>query len=98
MKLTRDIPAIFAVAALVLTGPLLAQASHQTKVSTDTSVSNGVATTTTTETNTTKHKTSQPKKVLGVKVGHKTAVHETVKKTSVSTNGDSSTTMKTSKN
>jgi hypothetical protein len=96
MKFIRDIPALLAAAALISGGPLLAQTVRQTKVATDTSVSNGVATTTTTETHSTKRKTSQPKKVLGVKVGHKTAVHETVKKTKVSSNGDASTTVKTS--
>jgi hypothetical protein len=96
MKRTRDILLIFATAAFVSGGPALAQTMRQTKVATDTNVTNGVATTTTTETHTTKRKTRQPKKVLGVKVGHKTAVHETVRKTSVSSNGDVSTTVKTS--
>ncbi|QJU59335.1 hypothetical protein HL653_17620 [Sphingomonas sp. AP4-R1] len=95
MKNIRSSFILVAGAALLTAGPALAQTTHQTKVDTDTSVSNGVATTTTTQTHTTKRTTRQPKKVLGVKVGHKTAVHQTVKKTSVSTNGDSSTTVKT---
>ncbi|MDO6414970.1 hypothetical protein Q4F19_11310 [Sphingomonas sp. BIUV-7] len=95
MKLIRDIPVALAAAALVLSGPALAQTVRQTKVDTNTSMSNGVATTTRTETHTTKRKTRRPKKVLGVKVGHKTAVHQTVEKTKVSSNGDMSTTVKT---
>ena len=82
--------------ALASATPLMAQTMQQTKVDHDTSMKNGVATTKTTVTHTTKHKTRRPKKILGVKVGHKTAVSKTVKETKTSSNGDSSTTVKTS--
>ena len=62
----------------------------------DTKVHDGVATTTTKVTETTKRKTHRPKKVLGVKVGHKTVKRKVVRETSVSSDGDRSTTVKTS--
>lgn len=76
--------------------PALAQTSAQTKVDNNTTVKDGVATTKRTVTHTTKRKTHRPKKVLGVKVGHKTVTHKTVRTTSTSTNGDASATVKTS--
>lgn len=83
-------------AALMLPGsPALAQTSASTKVTTGTSMSDGVATTKTKVTHTVKHKTRRPKKILGVKVGHKTAVTKTVRTTSTSTDGSHSTTVKT---
>jgi hypothetical protein len=90
-KMTASIIAI----TIVSGAPLLAQTVRQTKVDTDTSMTDGVATTKRTVTHTTKHKTRQPKKILGVQVGHKTAVKKTVRETSVSSNGDSSSTVKT---
>ncbi len=88
--------AVTAALALSCGSPALAQTVQQTKVDHDTSVKNGVATTKTKITHTTKRKTHRPKKVLGVKVGHKTVTRKTVRETSVSTNGDRSTTVKTS--
>lgn len=82
-------------AALLAAAPSVAQTTRETKVSHDTSTKDGVATAKTTVTHTTKHETNRPKKILGVKVGHKTVVHKTVKKTSVSSNGDTTTTVKT---
>lgn len=96
MKLHRVAALILASAALSPVVPAMAQTVTQTKVNTDTNMKKGVATTKTTVTHTSKRKTRHPKKILGVKVGHKTAVNKTVKTTSVSTNGDSSTTVKTS--
>lgn len=88
--------AVSTVAALILTPSLAtAQTTDETKVTTGTSVKNGVSTRDTKVTHVTKRKTNRPKKVLGVKVGHKTVTHKTVKETSTSTNGDSSTTVKT---
>ncbi len=82
--------------AFVLAGaPALAQTETRTKVSHDTSVKHGVATTRTTVTHTTKRKTHRPKRILGIKVGHRTVVHRTVKQTRVSSNGDRSTTVRT---
>lgn len=76
--------------------PAVAQTETQTKVAHDTSMKHGVATAKTTVTHTSKRKTHRPKKILGIKVGHKTVVHRTVKQTTVSSNGDRSTTVKTS--
>ncbi|RZM10570.1 MAG: hypothetical protein EOP68_06005 [Sphingomonas sp.] len=90
------IAASLAVAVLSLGTPVLAQTVHQTKVDHDTHVKDGVATTTTKVTQVDKRKTRQPKKVLGVKVGHKTAETKVVRETSRSTNGDVKTTVKTS--
>ena len=84
-----------ALAAVALAAGAPAQTTNQTKVTHDTDMKNGVATTTTKVTHTQKRKTRQPKKILGVKVGHKTAVHKTVRETKTSTNGDTSTTVKT---
>ncbi|WP_287978940.1 hypothetical protein [Sphingomonas sp.] len=87
--------AVIAAAAMLCGTPLLAQTSQETKVDHDTSVRNGVATTKTKVTQTTKHKTHRPKRVLGVKVGHKTVKHRIVRETDVSSNGDSKSTVKT---
>lgn len=91
----RNIAAIAAAVGLLAGAPAVAQTTHETKVDHDTSVKNGVATTKTKVTETTKRKTRQPKKVLGVKVGHKTVKHQTVRETAVSSNGDRKATVKT---
>ena len=88
--------AIAAAFTMICGAPALAQTVHQTKVDHDTKVHDGVATTTTKVTETTKRKTHRPKKVLGVKVGHKTVKRKVVRETSVSSDGDRSTTVKTS--
>ena len=81
--------ALSAVAALAFAAvPATAQTSASTKVTHDTSVDNGVATHTTKVVHTTKRKTRRPKKILGVKVGHKTVKTKSVRETSVSDNGD----------
>ncbi len=94
MKL-RHLTAALAAATLAAGTPALAQTTAQTKVTHDTDMKNGVATTTTKVTHTTKRKTRHPKKILGVKVGHKTVTHKTVRETKASSNGDASTTVKT---
>ena len=86
-------PALAALAMSV--SPAAAQTTSQTKVSNDTNVKNGVVTQKTKVTHTTKRKTHRPKKILGVKVGHKTVTHKVVKETTTSSNGDASTTVKT---
>lgn len=88
--------AIAATLTLLCSVPVAAQTTHETKVDHDTSVKDGVATTTTKVTETSKRKTRQPKKVLGMKVGHKTVKHQTVRETKVSSDGDQKTTVKTS--
>lgn len=87
---------IIAALSLAAGTPALAQMTAQTKVDNSTSVKDGVATTKRTVTHTMKRKTHRPKKILGVKIGHKTVTHKTVHTTSSSTNGDASTTVKTS--
>jgi hypothetical protein len=84
-------------AALLLTAgiPATAQTTSKTQVSHDTSMDNGVATSKTKVEHVTKRKTHRAKKILGVKVGHKTVTHKTVRESSVSSNGDHSSTVKT---
>lgn len=72
--------------------PASAQVTHETKVSTDTSMHDGVATRTTKVEHVRKVKTLHPKKILGVKVGHKTVTHKRIETRSVSSNGDHSAT------
>ena len=89
--------AAIAAALVLTTGEVAsAQTTTSTKVSTDTDTSNGVATQKTKVVHVRKHKTRRPKKILGVKVGHKTMTQKSVRETSTSTNGDHSTTVKTS--
>ena len=83
--------------ALTVALPAQAQTTSSTKVTHDTSMSDGVATQTTKVTHVTKRKTHRPRKILGVKVGHKTVVHKTVRKVTTGTNGDMSTQTTTSK-
>lgn len=93
MKIIYTAPLL---AALALAGaPAQAQTTSSTKVTTGTSMDNGVATSKTKVTHVTTRKTHRPKKILGVKVGHKTVTHKTVRTTSASSNGDTSTTVKT---
>lgn len=88
----------FAAALTMICGtPALAQTTRETKVDRDTRVHDGVATTTTRVTETSKRKTNRPKKVLGVKVGHKTVERKTVRESSVSSDGDRSVKVKTSR-
>ncbi|WP_206238971.1 hypothetical protein [Novosphingobium terrae] len=70
--------------------PASAQVSNETKVSHDTTMQNGVATRTTKVEHVRKVKTRHPKKILGVKVGHKTRTTKTIQTRSVSSNGDHS--------
>jgi hypothetical protein len=88
--------AAIAAAVMIVGTPVIAQTVRETKVDHDTKVHDGVATTTTKVTETSKRKTAEPKKVLGVKVGHKTVTKKTVRETSVSSDGDHKTTVKTS--
>ena len=92
MKIIYAAPLIAALTLAI--APAQAQTTASTKVSHDTSMKDGVATTKTKVTHTTKHTTRRPKKILGVKVGHKTVTHKTERDTSVSSNGDVKTTVK----
>ncbi|MBY9064998.1 hypothetical protein K7957_18855 [Sphingomonas yunnanensis] len=92
----KQVAAALGATTLLVAAPALAQTTHETKVVHDTRVHDGTATTTTRVTETSKRKTRQPKKVLGVKVGHKTETTKVVKETAVSSNGDHKTVVKTS--
>lgn len=88
--------AIAAALTMMCGTSALAQTTRETKVDHDTKVHDGVATATTKVTTTSKRKTHRPKKILGVKVGHKTVEHKTVRESSVSSDGDRSVKVKTS--
>lgn len=90
MKIIRTAP-LLAVLGLAVALPVQAQTTSKTNVTHDTSMNNGVATSTTKVEHVTKRKTRRPKKILGVKVGHKTVTHKTVRESSVSSNGDHTT-------
>jgi uncharacterized protein YdeI (BOF family) len=87
---------MLAAIAMTMGTPVLAQTSRETSVKHDTQVKDGVATATTRTTTVAKRKTAQPKKILGVKVGTRTAETKTVRERSVSSNGDMKTKVKTS--
>ena len=95
MTIIRTASLLLAVPALALGLPAAAQTTAKTEVSHDTSMKDGVATATTKVQHTTKRKTHRPKKILGVKVGHKTVTHKTTRTSSVSSNGDHSSTVET---
>ena len=84
--------AVFAISSAV---PATAQTTTETKVTRDSDMKDGVATDKMKVVSVQKHKTRHAKRILGVKVGHKTAVHKTEKTTSQSSNGDMSTKVKT---
>lgn len=81
--------------ALAVATPVSAQTTVKTEVRNDTDVKDGVVTQKHKVVHTTKRKTHRPKRILGVKVGHKTAVSKTVRETTTSSDGGSSTTVKT---
>ena len=78
-----------AALTLVSVAPAAAQTTAETKVSTKTS-SDGTRKTKVEHIR--KRKTHRPKKILGVKVGHKTVTHKTVHETTSGPNGASTTT------
>jgi hypothetical protein len=88
MTLLRKTLASLAAVTLTAALPAAAQVTHETKVSHDVSTHDGVTTRTTRVAHIRKIKTHRPKRILGVKVGHKTRKIETVHTTSSSTNGD----------
>lgn len=98
MKLYQVILPTMAAFAVTAALPASAQSTTETKVSRDTDVKNGVATDKVKVVNVEKHKTHRAKRVLGVKVGHKTAKTKTVKEMSQSSNGDESTKVKSTHN
>ncbi len=94
MKLV--LAAALILAAFAFATPVSAQTMVKTEVKNDTDVKDGVVTQKHKVVHTTKRKTRHPKKILGVKVGHKTAVKKTVRETTTSSDGSMSTTVKTS--
>ena len=98
MKLYQPILSAVVILAIAGVGPSSAQTMTKTKVSTDRDVKDGVATDKVKVVNVQKRKTHRPKRILGVKVGHKTAKAKTVKVDARSSNGDASTTVKTKTN
>lgn len=88
---TAHFASIATALALTAALPATAQTTSKTEVSHDTSMSGGVATSKTKVVHTTKHKTRRAKKILGVKVGHKTVTHKTVRESTMSSNGDHTT-------
>ena len=97
MTLSRNTVSMLAAMALAagLAMPASAQVSRETKVTHDVSTQDGVTTKTTRVKHIKKVKTRHPKRILGVKVGHKTRKVETVKTTSTSSNGDYKQSVKT---
>lgn len=96
MTIRRTAAALAATLALVAGAPVAAQTTNQTKVEHDMGMKNGVSTSTTKVTHVQKRKTHRPRKIFGVKVGTKTMTNKTVRETKASSNGDMSTTTKTS--
>ena len=92
MKIKTLLALTAATLALGTMTAATAQTTTETKVSTDPNASGG---TTTKVEHIHKHKTHHAKRILGVKVGHKTRVHKTVKETSTDANGAQTTTTKT---
>lgn len=88
---------VFAAAILTfaLAGGAVAQTTTTTEVKTGSE--NGVPTKTVKTVHVRKHKTHRVRKILGVKVGHKTAVSKTVKETKTGPGGTSTTVSTTHK-
>ncbi len=83
------------ILTLALAGGAVAQTTTKTEVKTG--VENGAPTKTVKVTHVHKRKTHHVKKILGVKVGHKTAVSKTVKETKMGPDGTSTTVSTTHK-
>jgi hypothetical protein len=88
MRFHRKAAWLVAAFALPVAAPAMAQVTHEARVSTSTSMHDGVATRTTKVVHVKKVKTHRVKRILGVKVGHKTRVTKVVREKSVSSNGD----------
>ena len=95
MKLVRAAAPILAALAVATALPAAAQTTHDTTVSTHTSMKDGVATKKTKVVTVRKHNTHRARRVLGVKVGTKTRTTKTVKETTTSSDGKMSTSTKT---
>ena len=91
MTVYRNIAALVAVMGLGTSMPISAQVSHDTSVSTSSGMDHGVATQTTRVVNVNKFKTHHAKRILGVKVSHKTRTIKQVRTTTVDSNGNANT-------
>ncbi|WP_242096763.1 MULTISPECIES: hypothetical protein [unclassified Sphingomonas] len=96
MTLFRTAAPILAALAMTAAMPATAQTTNEVKVSHDTGMHDGMRTHTTKVVHVRKHKTRRAKRILGVKVGHKTRTTKVVRETTRSANGDVSTSVKTS--
>lgn len=83
------------ILTFALAGGSVAQTTTTTEVKTG--VENGAPTKTTKVVHVHKRKTHRVRKILGVKVGHKTAVSKTVKETKTGPDGTSTTVSSTHK-
>jgi hypothetical protein len=95
MTIHRHTAALLAAMALGASMPVVAQVSDRTKVTTHNRTEDGVDTQTTRVIHEKKFKTHHAKRILGVKVGHKTEKIKSVRTTKVDSNGDSSTSVRT---
>ena len=96
MKLYRTAAPILAALAMTVAMPATAQTTHETKVTHDTGMKDGMPTATTKVVTVRKHKTRRPKKILGVKVGHKTRTTKVVRERTTDANGVVSSKVSTS--
>lgn len=94
MTLIRTAAPLLAAIAMAAGMPATAQTTVKTHVSHHTSMDDGVRTRTTKVVHVRKHKTRRVKRILGVKVGHKTRTTKTVREVSHSSNGAVSTRVK----
>jgi len=96
MTAYRNIAALVAVMVLSTSMPISAQVSQNTSVSTSNGMKDGVATQTTRVLHVNKFKTHHAKRILGVKVGHKTRTIKQLRTTTVDSNGNANTSEKIS--
>lgn len=94
MKLHNSATLAVAALAIGIGAPAVAQTTTKSSVTTSNSVQAGVPATTVKAKVVQKTKTRRAKRVLGVKVGHKSRVHKTVRNTTVTATGDTSTQVK----
>lgn len=87
MTLFRTAAPILAALAMTAAMPATAQTTHKTTVSHDTGMKDGMPTATTKVVTVRKHKTRRAKRILGVKVGHKTRTTKVVREKTVDANG-----------
>lgn len=97
MKFSHAAAAVVAVFAFTTGAAVSAQTTSETKVTTDTSTKDGVPVKKVKVVHVQRHKTHHVKRILGVKVGHKTRVQKTVKETTIGPDGKSTSVTSTNK-